>query len=81
MKLLHVLSASGLSFYLSIALAKIRALLRMVFPMLMSCGSFLVCRSLWLRYIFLILLKIIAVHRGCIDVGVRWLVLRTSSGR
>ena len=39
LKLLYVLSVSGLSFHLSIASAKIRALLRMVFPILMSCGS------------------------------------------
>ncbi len=39
LKFSHVLSASGLSFHFSTASAKIRALLRVVFPMLMSCGS------------------------------------------
>ena len=39
LKVLHVLPTSGLLFHFSIASAKIRALLSMVFPIQMSCRS------------------------------------------
>ena len=83
LKFSHVLSASGLSFHA--ASAKIRALLKMVLPMLMSCGSVSGVPWLSANVVYLcILLKIFATgssHHGCIGVGVRWLVLRGSSGR
>ncbi len=59
--------------------------LRMVFPMLMSCESVSGVPWASANVVYLcILLKIFATgssHHGCIGVGVRWLVLRESSGR